>query len=111
MPGLAGAPARPGGAARPPPRWRRRLLVDLSPSYFRVYFDILMRLQDADADGEIEPHEAEEMWTNLRNGEYDEDDPELHDETTVLSASMQVAQFSMSLPSLLCDSLFFSDAS
>jgi hypothetical protein len=68
-------------------------LVDLSPSYFRVYFDILMRLQDADADGEIEPHEAEEMWTNLRNGEYDEDDPELHDETTVLSASMQVAQF------------------
>jgi hypothetical protein len=86
-------------------------LVDLSPSYFRVYFDILMRLQDADADGEIEPHEAEEMWTNLRNGEYDEDDPELHDETTVLSASMQVAQFSMSLPRLLCDSLFFSDAS
>jgi hypothetical protein len=68
-------------------------LVDLSPSYFRVYFDILMRLQDADADGEIEPQEAEEMWTNLRNGEYDEDDPELHDETTVLSASMQVAHF------------------
>jgi hypothetical protein len=78
-------------------------LVDLSPSYFHVYFDILIRLQDADTDGEIEPHEAEEMWNNLRMGEYDEDDPALHDETAILSASMQVVHVSASLLSrLLC---------
>ena len=70
-------------------------LVDLSVGHYRVYLDILAQLQEAQADGDIDPIDTETMWNSLRNGEYDEEDPDLQDEVAVESEMLHLSKGSI----------------
>jgi hypothetical protein len=82
-------------------------LVDLSLHQYAVYFDILLRLQEAEAEGEIEPQEPEAVWKSLRAGEFDEDDLALgKDEVAVMGDMLQLSKESVLVYRKWCLDLF-----
>jgi len=72
-------------------------IIDLARGHYHVYYDILARMQEAEADGDVEPQDVKVVWNSIKDGEFDEDDPDLHDQVRMESQVLQLSKESLVL--------------